>query len=104
MHRVLVLTGVQGSNSSKASTGVREALRPPREALERPCVREIEYAAAGDTADVQRAAPRMLSTLLARPMTVVREQGGNQDLESTSRAMCLLFTADPGAELSSKIS
>lgn len=99
----LVEKHVQEFMAWQASSGAREALRPLREALEEICVREIEYAA-GETADVQRAATRIVSKLLARPMTVLREQGPEQDLESISGAMRLLFTAASGAELSSKIS
>ena len=82
---------------------VLEAGPLPAPSLEEICVREIEYAAGGG-ADVQRAATRIVSKLLARPMTVLREHGGHQDLESISGAMRLLFKTEPGAELSSKLS
>lgn len=75
----------------QASSEAREALRPLREALEEICVREIEYAAGAD-ADVERAATRIVSKLLARPMIVLRKQGQDQDMDAITGAMRLLFT------------
>ena len=86
----------------QASSGAREALRPLREALEEICVREINYATGGD-ADVSRAATRIVSKLLARPMTVLREEGARQDIESISGAMRRLFTPDAGPELTQEV-
>ena len=83
----------------QASSGAREALRPLREALEEICVREIQYAA-GKDADVQRAATRIVSKLLARPMTVLRQHPHYEDLESVTGAMKLLFADEAATELS----
>lgn len=85
----------------QASSGAREALRPLREALEEICVREIGYAAGEDT-DVERAATRIVSKLLARPMTVLRQRGPDQDMDSVLGAMRLLFT-EPTPELTGEI-
>ena len=86
----------------QASSGAREALRPLREALQEICIREIDYATGGD-ADVARAATRIVSKLLARPMTVLREEGAHQDIESISGAMRLLFTQEQGRELTQNV-
>lgn len=75
----------------QASSDAREALRPLREALEEICFREIEYAAGAD-ADVERAATRIVSKLLARPMIVLRKQGQDQDMDALTGAMRMLFT------------
>ncbi len=85
----------------QASHGAREALRPLREALREICLREIDYATDGD-ADVARAATRIVSKLLARPMTVLREEGVHQDIESITGAMRLLFAQDQSHELTQK--
>jgi glutamyl-tRNA reductase len=50
----------------------REALRPLREALDEVCRRELAYAGARAGADLDRAAERIVSKLMARPMTVLR--------------------------------
>lgn len=85
----------------QASREAREALRPLREALEAICVREIQYHSEND-GDVERAASRIVSKLLARPMTVLREHGPDSDLEAISGAMRLLFTAEFPQELTQK--
>jgi glutamyl-tRNA reductase len=95
---VLVQEHVHEFMSWQASSGAREALRPLREALREICIREIDYATGGD-ADVARAATRIVSKLLARPMTVLREEGAHQDIESITGAMRLLFTDEPSPEL-----
>lgn len=87
----------------EASAGAREALRPLREALEEICLREIEYATGHETdTDVKRATTRIVSKLLARPMTVLREKGEMEDVESISGAMRLLFHGETRMELSGK--
>ncbi|MEJ2539301.1 MAG: glutamyl-tRNA reductase [Gemmatimonadota bacterium] len=98
----LVADHVEEFMAWQASFGAREALRPLREALEEICLREIDYATGGD-ADVNRAATRIVSKLLARPMTVLREEGDPQDIESITGAMRLLFTTEDGRELSPKV-
>lgn len=98
---ILVREHVHEFMTWQASSGAREALRPLREALREICIREIDYATGGD-ADVARAATRIVSKLLARPMTVLREEGAHQDIESISGAMRLLFTDEHGAELTQK--
>ena len=98
----LVAQHVREFMAWQASSGAREALRPLREALEEICIREIDYATGGD-ADVARAATRIVSKLLARPMTVLREEGGHQEIESISGAMRLLFTQEQGRELTSNV-
>lgn len=50
----------------------REALRPLREALNEVCRRELAFAGARAGADLDRAAERIVSKLMARPMTVLR--------------------------------
>ncbi len=72
-----------------AQSGAREALRPLREKLEDICRREIEYAA--EHTDVERAATRIVSKLLAQPMTVLREQGETTDVVAVRGAMQMLF-------------
>ena len=98
----LVGDHVEEFMSWQASSGAREALRPLREVLEEICLREIDYATGGD-ADVSRAATRIVSKLLARPMTVLREEGAGQDIESIKGAMRLLFTPASGGELSREV-
>lgn len=50
----------------------REALRPLREALNEVCRRELAFAGSKSGADLDRAAERIVSKLMARPMTVLR--------------------------------
>lgn len=72
-----------------AQSGAREALRPLRERLEQICMREIEYHA--EHTDIERAATRIVSKLLAQPMTVLREQGETTDVAAVRGAMQMLF-------------
>jgi len=83
-----------------AQSGAREALRPLRERLEQICRREIEYHA--EHTDVERAATRIVSKLLAQPMTVLREQGETTDVATVRGAMQLLF-ADEVAALGKQV-
>jgi glutamyl-tRNA reductase len=85
----------------QASREAREALRPLREALEAICVREIGFHSDNE-GEVERVASRIVSKLLARPMTVLREHGPDSDLEAISGAMRLLFTAELPQELTRK--
>lgn len=78
----------------QSSQGAREALRPLREALEEICLREITYATgAAGQGDAERAAGRIVSKLLARPMTVLRGRRCDADVEVVGGALKLLFQA-----------
>ena len=69
------------------------ALRPHPEALEETGDREIGYAEGEDT-DVERAATRIVSTLLARTLTVPLRLGRGQAMDSLLGATRTHFT-DP---------
>jgi hypothetical protein len=76
-----------------ASAGARVTLRPHPEAFEETGNREIGHAEGEDT-DVERAATRIFSTLLARPLTVPPRLGGGQAMDSLLGATRTHFT-DP---------
>lgn len=80
----------------QTSHGAKEALRPLRENLQEICLREIRYAKerGASDADMQRAASRIVSKLLARPMTVLRDAERDQDVEVVHGAMRLIFDED----------
>jgi glutamyl-tRNA reductase len=83
----------------QASQGARDALRPLREALEEICLREISFAAGqGAESDARRAAGRIVSKLLARPMTVLRGRQRDEDVEVVGGAMRLIFSEEAGLE------
>jgi glutamyl-tRNA reductase len=75
-----------------AQSGAREALRPLREKLEEICRREIEYAA--EHTDVEMAATRIVSKLMAQPMTVLREHGESTDVAAVRGALHMLFAGE----------
>ncbi len=77
----------------QTSQGAKEALRPLREALHEICMREIRYATeqGGSENDLERAAGRIVSKLLARPMTVLRGTERDQDVEVVHGALRLIF-------------
>ena len=78
-----------------SQSGAREALRPLRERLLEICLREIEYAA-GKHANAERAAGRIVSKLMAQPMTVLRAQGGSAEMAELTGALRTLFSrSDP---------
>lgn len=85
----------------QASQGAKEALRPLREALHEICMREIRYATenGGEDADLQRAAGRIVSKLLARPMTVLRASDRDHDVEVVHGALRLIFENERAREL-----
>lgn len=85
----------------QASQGAKEALRPLREALHEICMREIRYATenGGADEDLERAAGRIVSKLLARPMTVLRGSERDEDVEVVHGAMRLIFERERRAEL-----
>lgn len=76
-----------------AQHGAREALRPLRERLLEICLREIEHAA-GKHADAERAASRIVSKLMAHPMTVLREHGSSGDTAALTGALRTLFSRE----------
>ncbi len=89
----------------QSSLGAREALRPLREALEAICLREIEYATGeAGQGDAQRAAGRIVSKLLARPMTVLRGRSRDEDVEVVGGAIRLIFEQldEPNAQVESR--
>jgi glutamyl-tRNA reductase len=65
------------------------------------CLREIRYAArqGGSETDMERAANRIVSKLLARPMTVLRDTDRDQDVEVVHGAMRLIFENERMQEL-----
>lgn len=85
----------------QTSQGAKEALRPLRENLHEICLREIRYAArqGGSETDMERAANRIVSKLLARPMTVLRDTDRDQDVEVVHGAMRLIFENERMQEL-----
>lgn len=80
----------------------REALRPLREALHDVCRRELAYAHARESTNLDRAAERIVAKLMARPMTVLRgatERG--ESVDGVTTTLQALFGAGPvvvGAE------
>ena len=84
----------------QTSQGAKEALRPLREALHEICMREIRYATeqGGSENDLERAAGRIVSKLLARPMTVLRGTERDQDVEVVHGALRLIFENERRAE------
>lgn len=91
----IVLRHTREYMSWVAQSGAREALRPLREKLQDICRREIEYAA--EHTDVERAATRIVSKLLAQPMTVLREHGETTDVVAVRGAMQMLFADEIAA-------
>ena len=85
----IVLRHTREYMSWVAQSGAREALRPLREKLQDICRREIEYAT--EHTDIERAATRIVSKLLAQPMTVLRETGETTDVVAVRGAMQMLF-------------
>ena len=100
MAEVLVRSHADDFVAWQSSQGAMEALRPLREALEEICLREIAYATGeAGKSDAKRAAGRIVSKLLARPMTVLRGRQRDEDVEVVSGAMRLIFSEEAGLEV-----
>lgn len=76
-----------------AQQGAREALRPLRERLLEICLREIEYAVDAHN-DAERAATRIVSKLMARPMSVLRDPEQHSDVDALTGAIKHLFSRE----------
>lgn len=75
-----------------SNAGAREALRPLRELVVDVCRREVGHVAGGkDDEMAERAARRIAAKLMARPMTVFREDAPVLEREELSRALLRLF-------------
>ncbi len=83
-----------------AQSGARKALRPLRARLREICLSEIQYAMGSNT-DPERAATRIVSKLLAQPMTVIKDNNGFDDVEGLSGTLRMLFARD-AVELSNQ--